>query len=156
VPPGGGTTRDNNSLVVADESPGMDDIFVARLMTTDLTTVSRDTLVEDAANVMLDEEIGSVVAVDDDGHLEGILTTTDFVQIVAECKPKDETPVSAYMTTDVETAGAQDTIRDVADEMIEYGFHHMPVVDPTEGVIGIITTTDLAAYLSHVQTPSPA
>jgi CBS domain-containing protein len=112
--------------------------------------------VEDAANVMLEEGIGSVIAVDDDGHLAGILTTTDFVRIVAERKPKDETPVSAYMTTDVVTAGAQDSIRDVADEMMEHGFHHMPVVDPEEGVIGIVTTTDLAAYLSHVQTPSPA
>jgi CBS domain-containing protein len=32
----------------------------------------------------------------------------------------------------------------------------MPVVDGEEGVIGIVTTTDLAAYLSHVQTPSPS
>jgi len=134
----------------------MDDIFVARLMSTDLTTVEPDTLVEDAANVMLEEAIGSVVAVDDDGHLEGILTTTDFVRIVAERKPKDRTPVSAYMTTDVETAGAQDTIRDVADRLMEGGFHHMPVVDDEEGVIGMITTTDLAAYISHVQTPSPS
>lgn len=134
----------------------MDDIFVARLMTPEPTTVSPDTLVEDAANVMLDEGIGSVLAVHDDNQLAGILTTTDFVQIVAERKPKDETPVSKYMTTDVKTAGAQDSIRDVADAMMEHGFHHMPVVDETEGVIGIITTTDLAAYLSHVQTPSPS
>jgi CBS domain-containing protein len=134
----------------------MDDIFVARLMSTDLTTVSPDALVEEAATVMLEECIGSVVAVDDDGYLEGILTTTDFVQIVAECKPKDETPVSQYLTTDVVTAGAQDSIRDVADAMTEHGFHHMPVVDGEEGVIGIVTTTDLAAYLSHVQTPSPS
>jgi len=134
----------------------MDDIFVARLMTPDPTTVAPDTLVEEAAGIMLDAGIGSVVAVDDDNHLEGILTTTDFVRIVAERKPKDQTAVSTYMTTDVVTADAQDSIRDVADEMMEQGFHHMPVVDDDEGVIGIVTTTDLAAYLSHVQTPSPS
>ena len=134
----------------------MDDIFVARLMTPDPTTVAPDTLVEEAAGIMLDAGIGSVVAVDDDNHLEGILTTTDFVRIVAERKPKDQTAVSTYMTTDVVTADAQDSIRNVADEMMEQGFHHMPVVDDDEGVIGIVTTTDLAAYLSHVQTPSPS
>lgn len=134
----------------------MDDIFVARLMTTDPITVAPDALVEDAANLMLDEGIGSLVVVGDGGHLAGILTTTDFVRIVAECKPKDETPVERYMTTDVETASAQDSIRDVADEMMDHGFHHMPVVDDEEGVIGIVSTTDLTAYLSHVQTPSPA
>ena len=130
------------------------DISVARLMSSDLQTVSPDTLVEDAAETMLDHNIGSVIVVDGDNQLQGILTSTDFTQIVAERSPKDETPVSRYMSEDVLTASAQDDIRDVADAMIEESIHHMPVVDETEGVIGIITTTDLAAYLSRVQTPS--
>jgi len=134
----------------------MDDIFVARLMTTDLQTVHRDTLVEDAANRMQDNRVGSLVVVDDDGHLVGILTTTDFVDIVAKSKPKAETTVERYMTTDVVTTHAQASIREVADVMLEHGFHHLPVVDDEEGVIGMISTTDMAAYISTVQTPSPA
>lgn len=133
----------------------MDDIFVARLMTSGVHTVSPDTLVEDAANEMLDNGIGSVVVVDDDNRLEGILTTTDFVRIVAERKPKDQTAVEAYMSTDVVTASPQASIQDVADALVEHGFHHMPVVDEDEGVVGILSTTDLTSYLSTVQTPSP-
>jgi CBS domain-containing protein len=134
----------------------MDDVFVARLMTSDPITVSPDTLVEDAATTMLDRGIGSLLVVDHDGRLEGILTTTDFVGIVSKSQPKAETPVSEYMTTDVVTATAQTVIREVADAMVEHGFHHMPVVDEDDGrVIGIITTTDLTAYISTVQTPSP-
>jgi CBS domain-containing protein len=131
------------------------DITVARIMSSSLHTVTPDTLVEDAAQVMLENEIGSLVVVDDDNELRGILTSTDFVSIVCESKPKAETTVERYMTTDVITTTAQEDIRNVADQMLEHGFHHMPVVDDTEGVIGIITTTDLAGYLSHVQTPSP-
>ncbi|WP_227377292.1 CBS domain-containing protein [Haladaptatus halobius] len=134
----------------------MDDIFVGRLMTSDPYTVTPETLVEDAAQVMLDRDIGSVLVVDEEDGLEGILTTTDFVEIVAESHPKAETAVSAYMSTEVVTATAQDSIRDVADAMIEHGFHHMPVLDDAEGVVGIISTTDLASYLSHVQTSSPS
>jgi CBS domain-containing protein len=134
----------------------MDDIFVARLMSTSLHTVSPDTLVEDAAKLMMDEGIGSVVVVDDDNQLCGILTTTDFVRIVAERKPKDQTPVSEYMTADVVTTTAQVPIREVADTMMNHGFHHVPVVDEDEGVIGMITTTDLAAYLSTAEAPSPS
>jgi len=132
-----------------------DDLFVASLMSTDVKTVTPATLVEDAADVMLDDDIGSVLVVDDDGGLVGILTRTDFVAIVAGQKPKDETPVSEYMTSDVLTAGGGDSIRDVADRMVEAGIHHMPVVDPSEGLIGIITTSDLTAYISTVQSPSP-
>jgi CBS domain-containing protein len=134
----------------------MEDIFVAQLMTPDLHTVTPDTLVEDAANHLLAEEIGSLVVVDEDNQLEGILTKTDFVRIVAERKPKDQTPVSAYMTTDVLTTTGQASIRDAADAMLEHDIHHLPVVEDDEGVIGIVTTTDLAAYLSRVQTPSPS
>ncbi|WP_207587275.1 CBS domain-containing protein [Halomontanus rarus] len=134
----------------------MDDIFVARLMSSGVQSVTPDTLVEDAAGRMLEHEIGSLVVVDEDGALKGILTSTDFVEIVAASQPKAETTVARYMTTDVVTTGAQVPIRDVADQMIEHGFHHMPVVDETEGVIGMITTTDLTAYLSNVQTPSPS
>ncbi|OAQ52303.1 histidine kinase [Natrinema mahii] len=133
----------------------MEDIFVARVMSTDVYTVAPDTLVEDAASEMLDNGIGSVVVVDDDNRLEGILTTTDFVRIVAERKPKDRTPVSTYMSTDVVTAGAQDTIRDAADVMVERDFHHIPVVDEDEGVIGMVSTSDLAGYVSRAQEPSP-
>ena len=133
----------------------MDDIFVARIMSSSVHTVSPDTLVEDAGNLMLEEDIGSVMVVDEDNQLVGILTTTDFVQIVAERKPKDQTPVSTYMTRDVITVSAQDGIRDAADVMVEHGFHHTPVVDEDEGVIGMLTTSDLASYLSRAETPSP-
>ncbi|MFC7127921.1 CBS domain-containing protein [Haloferax chudinovii] len=127
----------------------MEDVFVARLMSTALHTVTPDTLVEDAAQLILDNNISSVVVVDEDNRLEGILTTTDFVDIVAKSQPKAQTTVERYMTTDVITAGAQDSIVAVAESMTEHGFHHMPVVDEEEGVIGMITTSDLAAYLSQ-------
>lgn len=132
----------------------MQDIFAARIMSTDLHTVTPETLVEDAANEMLDNEIGSVVVVDEENQVRGILTTTDFVRIVAERKPKDETPVSAYMSENVLTGSAQDSIRDVADRLVTYGIHHLPIVDETEGLIGMVTTADLAAYLADVEAPA--
>ncbi len=129
----------------------MDDIYVARLMSTSVKTVSPDTLVEDAATLMLDEEIGSVVVTDDAGDLVGILTSTDFVDIVSKSKPKAETTVAKYMTTDLFTTTAQTEIQAVADEMIERRIHHVPVVDDTEGLIGIVSTSDLTAYVSNLQ-----
>lgn len=128
----------------------MDDIFVARLMSPDVHAVPPDTLVEDAAGEMLENGIGSVLVVED-GTLEGILTTTDFVRIVDERRPKDRTPVSRYMSTDVTTASPQEPVQDAADRMLERGFHHLPVVDEDEGPIGMISTTDLAAYVSQLQ-----
>jgi CBS domain-containing protein len=133
----------------------MEDIFVARVMSTDIVTVRPDTLVEEAAQLMLDREISSLVVVDERGHLEGIVTTTDFVDIVARSQPKAETTVERYMSTDVTTTTAQASIVDVADEMVDRDIHHMPVVDDEAGVIGMLSTADLTGYISSVQTPSP-
>lgn len=132
----------------------MEDIFVARLMSSDVYTVSPDTLVEEAASAMLDREIGSVVVVNETNAICGILTATDFVRIVSERKPKDQTPVSRYMTEDVISGDAQDTVHEIAELMTEHGFQHVPIVDDTEGVIGMITTTDLTAYLSRTDQPT--
>jgi CBS domain-containing protein len=124
-------------------------------MSTDLLTVSPDTLVEDAAKLLLDNAVSSLLVVDGDNRLRGILTTTDFVTIVSKSQPKAETTVSRYMTTDVVTTTAQERIRDVAATMLDRGFHHMPVVDETEGVIGMVSTTDLAAYVSRIESFPP-
>lgn len=132
----------------------MEDIYVARVMSTDLVTVTPATLVEDAAQLLLDNEIGSLPVVDENNALVGILTTTDFVSIVAHSQPKAETTVERYMTTDVVTTSAQVSIREAADRMLEVGCHHLPVVDETEGLIGMVSSADLAAYLAHMEAPS--
>lgn len=133
----------------------MADVFVGRLMSSPVRTVSAETPIQEAARKMSENGIGSVIVVGDGNELEGILTATDFVRLGADGRSAAETPVSEYMSTDIVTTAANDDIRDVADLMIDHGFHHVPVVDETEGVVGIVTTTDLTAYLSHVETPSP-
>jgi CBS domain-containing protein len=133
----------------------MTDIFVGRLMSSPVRTISPETSIQEAARLMSEHRIGSVIVVDGDDGLEGILTATDFVRLGADGRPAAETAVSEYMSTDVVTCEANDGIREIADLMIDQGFHHVPVVDGTEGVVGIVTTTDLTAYLSHAETPSP-
>jgi CBS domain-containing protein len=126
----------------------MDDILVGSLMTSPVTTVSADTPAKEAATLMLEEGISSVVVVDEANHLEGILTSTDFVAIAAAEESADAFSVADYMTSDVVTTTVHESVEGVADILIEYSIHHVPVVDDTEGVIGMVTTTDLTAYLS--------
>ncbi len=133
----------------------MEDIFVGRLMSAGCITVSPGTPVETAAETLLERNIGSLVVVDDDNQLQGILTSTDFVRIVRDNDPSDETTVGEHMTEHVVSVTAQDSIRDAADKLTTYHIHHLPVVDDEEGVIGMLSTTDLTAYISGVQKPSP-
>jgi CBS domain-containing protein len=133
----------------------MDDVLAGSLMSAPVRTVSPDTTVQQAAQVMLDHDISSVVVVDDDNHVAGIFTSTDCVRISAAADSTAETTVEGYMSTEVTTTTATEPVTDVAETMMARGVHHVPVSDDTEGVVGMITTKDLAAYLSGTWTPSP-
>jgi CBS domain-containing protein len=126
----------------------MDDIFVGSLMTSPVTTVSADTPAKTAAATMIEDGISSVVVVDEANHIEGILTSTDFIAIAAAEESADDFAVADHMTTEVVTTTVHESVEGIADRLIEHGIHHVPVVDDTEGVVGMVTTTDLTAYLS--------
>lgn len=132
----------------------MDDVFVGRLMSSPVETIEPTASMRTAAEQMADAEIGSLLITADDGTLVGILTATDFIRHTAA--GDEEAIVEDWMSTELTTTTAQTNIRDAADLMIDHGFHHIPVVDADEHVVGIVTTTDLTAYLSRLRKPSPA
>lgn len=134
----------------------MDDIFVGQLMSSPVYTVAPETPIHEAGEKMLNQNIGSLVVADEDGRPEGILTSTDFVRLAANQRPIDDTAVNAYATTITTTMTVNETIREAADAMMDNGIHHLPVVEDEDGLMGILTSTDLTAYLSPEWTPSPS
>jgi CBS domain-containing protein len=134
----------------------MEDIFVGRIMSSPVATTLPETPIHQAAQTMVDQDIGSLIIVDESDRPEGILTSTDLVQLAADKAPIDDTAVREYMTTIDTATTANKPIQEAADKMMTRGIHHIPVVDEDESVIGILTTTDLTAYLSGDWTPSPS
>jgi CBS domain-containing protein len=128
----------------------MSDLSVERLMSTDLVTITPGAAAADAARRMLETGVSSILVVDDDRRLNGLITATDFVALVRENDPKDETPVEAFMTTDVVTVGPDDTIEELA-EPTAHGYTHLPVVNEGRELVGMVSTTDLTAYVSGKQ-----
>lgn len=133
----------------------MDDVFVGSLMSTPVRTVGPEESVQSAARSLRDRGIGSLVVLDDSEQLLGILTATDVVRLAAEGADATSQSVAEYMSSDVVTTTINTPVREVADLIVAEGFHHLPVVDGEGGVIGILTTTDLTAYVSGVVEPSP-
>ena len=126
----------------------MNDVPVDRLMSTDLTTIERGAAAADAAKRMRERDVGSILVVEPDGPLAGLITATDFVALVRDNDPKDRTPVEAFMTTDVVTVGREDTVAELA-EPTAHGYTHLPVVDDDGRPIGMVSSTDLTEHLSR-------
>jgi len=144
----------------------MNDAIVGQLMATPVETVSEDTPIRDAAARMFDDRVGSLVVVaaeatsadtDTESAAEdvvGILTATDVVGIVADDPDAGDETVEAYMTANPVTTAPETSIRTAADRMLEHGVHHVPVLEDG-ALVGVITTTDLTAFLSTTRPPSP-
>lgn len=124
---------------------------VSRLMTADLFTVSAETSIEDAADTLLENEIGSLMVVDEDNQLTGILTSTDYVEMVSSGDTVSDGTVGEYMTTDIVTIDPDTSIRDAAATMISDGIQHLPVENDEEGVVGMLSATDLTTHLSYLE-----
>jgi len=127
----------------------MDDVFVGQVMTDPVLTIGTDTPVAEAGEAILSAGIKSVVAIDDDCHPEGIITSTDFVRLAADRADPGEVTVGDYMTTDIVTTTADVAVPEVADLMLDEEINHLPVVGDDGKAVGIVTTTDLAAYVSE-------
>lgn len=133
----------------------MDDVLVGSLMSSPVRTVTADASLRAAARTMTDRDISSVVVVDDANRPVGILTATDCVRALAEDVDATDASVSTYGSGDPVTTTVNESVSVAAETMLEHNVHHLPVVDDTEGTIGMITTTDFAAYLSESRAPRP-
>ena len=123
-------------------------MFVKEVMKKDIKTTHSEATVLDAAKIMADNGIGSLVVVDD--VLRGIVTERDMLnKIVAKDKDPKKTMVKDIMTKNVISIGPDKDMEVACDLMAKYRIKRLPVVFGDE-VVGIITSTDVVAMLSSV------
>ena len=125
----------------------MAEITVERLMSTDLVTIETGAAAAEAASRMLETGVNSILVVDNDRRLAGLITGRDFVSLVRQNEPQDTSVVDAFMTTDVLTVSLDDSVAELA-EPTEQGYTHLPVVDGDGTLVGMVSTTDFTAYVS--------
>jgi len=120
------------------ENPDEDQL--AMLMR-DVATTTRDTTVEEAAALMLDEGIRRVPVVD--GELEGIITVTDVVRAIADGEADGDTEVGNLATRDVNTTYVETPLT-VAERQLFYANVPYAVVLDDEGEMdGVLTEVDI-------------
>jgi len=123
---------------------------VSQIMTNQIVTINFAQSALDAALLMKEKRISSLIVQDDDNKSLGIITERDFVKrVCAEDKKSSEVKISELMSK-IQTFAEPDTPVDVAvQRMINNKIRRLPVI--FEGkVIGIITVTDLAKELRRL------
>lgn len=116
-----------------------------------VVTVKPGTSVSDAAKILADKRIGTVVVSPDGTTAQGILSERDIVRELARqgggCLGET---VDTYMTSELVTCTMGDDLTNVLEKMTEGRFRHMPVMDG-DTMIGLITLGDaVKARLSEL------
>lgn len=123
------------------------DSHVEELMTSPVQTVSPEATMAEAARLLDEKGIGSLVV--GEGRIEGIITETDVVAAVGNGRDPS-TPVSELMSDPVVSIRRDETLRAAAERMGHNGVKKLPVVEDGAAV-GIVTTTDLALHLPEYE-----
>ena len=116
------------------------------IMIRDVITISKDKTAYDAAILMNNNEIGSVVVIEDD-KIIGIVTERDLVRkVCAKLLPSNQVLIKDIMSKPVIT-GEPDLEPEVAvQRMLNNKVRRLPIVEDGK-LVGIVTITDLAKYL---------
>jgi CBS domain-containing protein len=121
-------------------------MLVKEIMRKDVKIVRPDDNVMEAAKIMNQYRIGSLVVVDGKGHIEGILTERDIMKGVnAESLNSADVKVSEIMTKKVIVISPDISLEEAADIMTQYKIKKLPVVEGGQ-LVGIVTSSDLISY----------
>ena len=146
-------------------------MLVKEIMTENPITVTLNTEIFKAAEILLDRRINGVPVVDDNGKLVGILCQSDIIaqqkklpvpslfsfldgyinlssmkNIEKEVRKIAATAVSDAMTPNPVTVGPDSSIETVAALMVDHNLHTLPVVE--KGVlVGVVGKEDILRTL---------
>lgn len=117
---------------------------VADIMTRDVETVSPTASIQEAAERMKAENIGSI-PVCIDSRLVGTLTDRDItVRVTAEGRDPRDTRVSDAMTADLVTVRPQQDVSEAEQLMHDYQVRRLPVVEQDGRLVGYLTMATIA------------
>lgn len=117
------------------------------VMTQNPTCCLPDDGVTTAAQLMKDEDVGSIPVIESKQNkkLVGIVTDRDLaLHVVAEKRDVKTTKVMDVMTSDVVTCRIDEDVQKAVDLMAQYQLRRMPVVDNDHKIVGIISQADVA------------
>lgn len=111
-----------------------------------VVTARPDATLQDIATKLGQKNIGAVVIIGANGHIDGIISERDLIKSIAQRGPAclDE-PVSRYMTRSVVMCDESDTLEQLMATMTTGRFRHVPVQEGN-ALVGIVSIGDVVKH----------
>lgn len=142
----------NDALeVVIDQST----TNVEKIMTPIVITLDCSKTVREAAALMAEKEIGSVI-VTKWGRPFGIVTHSDIARWAGLRQQLLNVELEGLASRPLITVGRGTTVEEAAKALIKNQIHKLPIIDDQGKLLGIVTITDLAVFLAPSRRPGMA
>ncbi|MDR1721770.1 MAG: homoserine O-acetyltransferase [Methanobrevibacter sp.] len=118
----------------------LEDLRVEDIIDKDVSTISRQDSIVDAAVLMMEKQVTHIPIVTDEKTLIGIVTAWDLSKSIAT----DCDNLEAIMTRNVITCKLDDSVDSIARKMKKYDISSLPVIDEEGRLVGIITVDQIS------------
>jgi CBS domain-containing protein len=146
-----GQSRLKSAVESQGQASELIQLKVRKLISRPPVCVSLDTPVQQAAQLMTEQSVSSLVIVEGDAPgaaMVGILTDRDLRTRVLAAGLASGTAVSQVMTPEPFTVQADDSVFEAMLCMLRHNIHHLPVVQRRRP-IGLINLSDIIRYESQ-------
>ena len=117
------------------------------IATRDVIRLEPGDSVGEAARIMAEKRISSIVVTDGDGHPLGIVTERDMLHAMqSRCPP--ETALRKVMSSPVITVPRSITCLDAYQICLHDGIRHLAIVDEDKRLLGVVSETDFRQHIN--------
>lgn len=135
---------------VAARVPSLADRKIRVLTRRDPVLAGPGTSLADCLRAIQRSGVGdSVLVVDDEGRLLGVLTERDIFGRLVDSDVDLSLPVETFMTKDPRRLSLDSTVRDAITLMSTGRYRNVPLLDEDGRVVGIIRQQDILRYLAE-------
>jgi len=125
-------------------------IPVKEIMTRDVVTIEKGSDINEAAEKMASERVGSIVVTDRNDHPIGMITERDFIRkVFGKDKDRNKLKVEEIMTTPLATINDEMELNKAIRKMRRLNVKKLPVIRGGE-LIGIVTETDVLSISPEI------
>ena len=119
----------------------------------EVVTATREMSILDAARLMRDYHVGSLIIVESTENRKeavGILTDRDIViEVIAEAVGLDEVTIGDVMSYALLKVSGEESVFETAQRMRARGVRRVPVISGTGELVGILALDDILSLLSE-------
>lgn len=106
-------------------------------------SISPNATVAELVRRLHSHRVGALLVQDEADHVVGIVSERDVVRGMATDSKISDARVATIMTADVVTVTANTDVAELSRLMTERRIRHVPVIDESGGVIGLISIGDV-------------